>query len=46
MDDMHLLYVAEIRALHELDIVYTGEVSKPLEKYVKKNFQKQLTRKK
>lgn len=34
--DMKLLYVAITRALHELDIVYTGEVSKPLEKYVKK----------
>lgn len=44
--DMKLLYVAITRALHELDIVYTGEVSKPLEKYVKKNFQKQLIRKK
>lgn len=44
--DMKLLYVAITRALHELDIVYTGEVSKPLEKHVKKNFQKQLTRKK
>ena len=22
MDDMHLLYVAEIRALHELDVLY------------------------
>lgn len=43
--DMKLLYVAITRALHELDIVYTGEVSKPLEKYVKKNFQKQLIRK-
>lgn len=45
--DMKLLYVAITRALHELDIVYTGEVSKPLEKHVKKNFQsKQLIRKK
>lgn len=44
--DMKLLYVAITRALHELDIVYTGEVSKPLEKYVKKNFQKQLIRRK
>lgn len=44
--DMKLLYVAITRALHELDIVYTGKVSKPLEKHVKKNFQKQLTRKK
>lgn len=36
--DMKLLYVAITRALHELDIVYTGEVSKPLEKYAKKTF--------
>lgn len=36
--DMKLLYVAITRALHELDIVYFGEVSKPLEKYVKKTF--------
>ena len=31
--DMKLLYVAITRALHELDIVYTGEVSKPLENH-------------
>ena len=43
--DMKLLYVAITRALHELDIVYTGEVSKPLENYLKKNIQKQLIRK-
>lgn len=34
--DMKLLYVAVTRALHELDIVYTGEVSKPLENHLKK----------
>ena len=34
--DMKLLYVAITRALHELDIVYTGEVSKPLENHLKK----------
>lgn len=34
--DMKLLYVAITRALHELDIVYSGEVSKPLKKYAKK----------
>lgn len=44
--DMKLLYVAVTRALHELDIVYTGEVSKPLENHLKKNIQKQLIRKK
>lgn len=44
--DMKLLYVAITRALHELDIVYTGEVSKPLENHLKKNIQKQLIRKK
>ena len=43
--DMKLLYVAVTRALHELDIVYTGEVSKPLENHLK-NIQKQLIRKK
>jgi len=42
---MKLLYVAVTRALHELDIVYTGEVSKPLENHLK-NIQKQLIRKK
>ena len=36
--DMKLLYVAVTRALHELDIVYTGEVSKPLENHLKKTF--------
>lgn len=34
--DMKLLYVVVTRALHELDIVYTGEVSKPLENHLKK----------
>lgn len=43
--DMKLLYVAATRALHELDIVYTGEVSKPLENHLKKNLQKQLIKK-
>ncbi len=42
--DMKLLYVAITRALHELDIVYSGEVAKPLKKYVKKNCDKQLTK--
>lgn len=40
--DMKLLYVAVTRALHELDIVYTGEVSKPLKNHLKKNIDKQL----
>ena len=44
--DMKLLYVAVTRALHELDSVYTGEVSKPLENHLKKNIRKQLIRKK
>lgn len=43
--DMKLLYVAATRALHELDIVYAGEVSKPLENHLKKNLQKQLIKK-
>lgn len=34
--DMKLLYVAITRALHELDIVYTGQISKPLENYFQK----------
>ena len=42
--DMKLLYVAITRALHELDIVYSGELTKPLKKYVKKNCDKQLTK--
>lgn len=28
--DMKLLYVAITRALHELDIIYTGKLTKPL----------------
>ena len=35
--DMKLLYVAITRALHELDIIYTGELSKPLQRTLKKN---------
>ena len=37
--DMKLLYVALTRALHELDVTYTGELAKPLQKFVneKKN---------
>ena len=33
--DMKLLYVAVTRALHELDIVYSGNISKPLEEKAK-----------
>lgn len=40
--DMKLLYVAITRALHELDIVYSGDLTKPLEKNLKKNMGKQL----
>lgn len=35
--DMKLLYVAITRALHELDIVYSGELTKPLLDNLKKN---------
>lgn len=41
--DMKLLYVAITRALHELDIVYSGNLTKPLEERLKKNKGKQLT---
>lgn len=34
--DMKLLYVAITRALHELDIVYSKELTKPLENHLKK----------
>ena len=34
--DMKLLYVAITRALHELDIVYSGELPSPLRLYLKK----------
>lgn len=32
--DMKLLYVALTRALHELDIIYSGNITKPLEDYI------------
>ena len=35
--DMKLLYIAITRALHELDIVYCGDLTKPLENRLKKN---------
>lgn len=34
--DMKLLYVAITRALHELDIVYSGEITKSLQEQLKK----------
>lgn len=40
--DMKLLYVAITRALHELDIVYSGTLNKTLENYLKKNKESNL----
>ena len=37
--DMKLLYVALTRALHELEVIYSGEITKSLSDYVKKNKQ-------
>lgn len=34
--DMKLLYVAVTRALHELDITYIDELSKPIDSYIKR----------
>lgn len=42
--DMKLLYVAITRALHELDIVYTNELTKQLKNSLKKNNSKQLSK--
>lgn len=42
--DMKLLYVAITRALHELDIVYTGELTKPLKSHFEKEKGKQLVK--
>lgn len=42
--DMKLLYVAITRALHELDVVYSGELTKPLQNCLLKEKQKQLVR--
>ena len=42
--DMKLLYVAVTRALHELDIVYSGNLTKPLENHFKKNKDNSLVR--
>lgn len=35
--DMKLLYVALTRALHSLDIIYSGDLTKPLLKHLKKS---------
>lgn len=35
--DMKLLYVASTRALHEMDVVYSNEITKPFEKFIKKD---------
>lgn len=35
--DMKLLYVAMTRALHELDIIYNNQLTKPLQKILEKN---------
>lgn len=43
--DMKLLYVALTRALHELEVIYSGEITKPLSNYVKKNKQLCLSNK-
>lgn len=40
--DMKMLYVALTRALHKLDIIYTDEISKPLKKFIKKDFVKKI----
>ena len=37
--DLKLLYVAITRALHELDIVYSGKITRPLENHIKKIMQ-------
>ena len=41
--DMKLLYVAITRALHELDIVYSGTLTEPLKNYQKKSEGKKLS---
>lgn len=43
--DMKLLYVAITRALHDLDIVYTDELTKPLNKTKSKQRVKNLVKK-
>ena len=43
--DMKLLYVALTRALHELDIVYSGNITRPLERHVGKKLTKSYIKK-
>jgi len=42
--DMKLLYVASTRALHELDVIYSDELTKPLQKFVIKEKDKVLVK--
>lgn len=42
--DMKLLYVASTRALHELDIIYSGKLTKPLQKFLTKENKKVLVK--
>lgn len=35
--DMKLLYVSSTRALHEMDVIYTDEITKPFKKFIKEN---------
>lgn len=35
--DMKLLYVSSTRALHEMDVIYTDEITKPFKKFIKDN---------
>jgi len=41
-EERRLAYVAITRALHNVDIVYSGEITKPLQNIVKNNTEKQL----
>lgn len=42
--DMKLLYVASTRALHELDVIYSGKLTKPLQKFLVKENEKVLVK--
>ena len=42
--DMKLLYVALTRALHELDIVYSGNITYPLERHIGRKLTKSYTK--
>ena len=42
--DMKLLYVAITRALHELDIIYTGELTKPINNIINNNIKSKNNR--